>query len=199
MWQTGEVLCFCVADPEQVVVRVENITSSLSSSSLSATSVAVCWNPPRIGKVAKYELNVASTQSVDVGQRHRQQIWIAATDGLVERRNDDVMGRRYCYQLRTAILHPGGLHYVVLRPWTVVNRPGLSVGTLFRTSGGHNFSLVSRRYKMLSGHGVFPSLHWRIQKFWKGREAEDNVLVRSYLTKMHIINYTRFMWEKASC
>jgi len=84
---------------------------------------------------------VASTQSVDVGQRHRQQIWIAATDGLVERRNDDAMGRRYCYQLRTAILHPGGLHYVVLRPWTAVNRPGLSVGTLFRTSGGHNFSL----------------------------------------------------------
>ena len=104
-------------------MRVDDIATP----SASASAVTVCWSPPRVGDVAKYELNVVASAAPD--DVERRQIWIDATDS--ERRD----GRRRCRQLDTRHLRPGRLHYVHLRPWTARRRPGLSVVALFNVSG----------------------------------------------------------------
>ena len=121
-----------VVEPEQVLIRVDNITSSSSSLSASAaaqTAVTLCWLASRVGDFAKYELNIASDASSDV-----EQIWIDAAN--MEQGDDALTGRRRrCHRLNPANLPAGQLHYILLRPWTVKRRPGLSVVALFSLSG----------------------------------------------------------------
>ena len=126
------ILDWFVVEPEHVVVQVDNFTSSSSSSTSAAPAVTICWYPPQVGDIAKYELNVAFTAFADVGQRRPRQIWIDATD--IER-HDNVVGGRHCHQLDPASLPPGQLHFILLRPWTTGRRPGSSVVALFSISG----------------------------------------------------------------
>ena len=125
----AELLWRFVVEPEQVIIRVDDITRSSSTLSASASAVKICWNAPRTGDVAKYELNIASAAPADV---ERRQIWIDVAD---TKRRDGVTGRLHCRQLDTARLSRGQLHHVLLRPWTADRRPGLSVVALFNLSG----------------------------------------------------------------
>jgi len=92
--------------------------------------VTVCWNPPQVGNVAKYQLNIGS---VDVRGRRRRQLWINNTDN--QRLDNDVGGREHCQRLDQASLPPSETHFILLRPWTTDHRPGMSVVALFSLSG----------------------------------------------------------------
>jgi len=120
------ILNWFVIEPQQVVIRVDNITSS------STADVKVCWSPPQVGDVGAYELNIAYTASDDVGPPQRRQIWVDSTDTS---QHDNVVGGRHCHQLDTTSLPDRQLHSVFLRPWTTGRRPGMSVVALFSVSG----------------------------------------------------------------